>query len=147
MKIFKVPNTEGVIEEGKKTPTKFRNIKLHPVGITFPIDIYTQKNHPSVGGDALKGLAAKISAQYDFTDETADLLLEDDAAMTYVDEADSEMKFHTLQERKEAFHAIASLCKVCSIDSMISNFILPLQVIFFCHILLVMHGNCCFIAI
>ncbi|KAK1578099.1 hypothetical protein Q3G72_027490 [Acer saccharum] len=130
MRIFKVPNTEGVIEEGKKTPTKFRNIKLHPVGITFPIEIYTKNNQPSVGQDALKCLATKISAQYDFTDETADLLLEDDAdnaVMTYVDEADSEMKFHTLQERKEAFHAIASLSKVCSIDSMISNFILPLQ--------------------
>ncbi|TXG71421.1 hypothetical protein EZV62_006356 [Acer yangbiense] len=105
-------------------------MNLHPVGITFPIEIYTKNNRPSVGQDALKGLATKISAQYDFTDETADLLLEDDAdnaVMTYVDEADSEMKFHTLQERKEAFHAIASLCKVCSIDSMISNFILPLQ--------------------
>ncbi|KAK3219030.1 hypothetical protein Dsin_013000 [Dipteronia sinensis] len=130
VRIFKVLNTKGVIEEGKKTPTKFRKIKLHPVGITFPIEICTDSGQPSVRGDTLKRLVAKISAQYDFTDETADLLTEDDAdnvAMTYVDEADSEMKFHTLQERREAFHAIASLCKVCSIDSLISNFILPLQ--------------------
>ncbi|KAK3189169.1 hypothetical protein Dsin_028730 [Dipteronia sinensis] len=129
VRIFKVPNTEGVIEEGKKTPSKFRNIKLHPVGITCPTEIYTPGGLHSVSGYALKILAAKISAQYDFTDETADLLLEDDAdnaAMTYVDEADSEMKFHTLQQR-EAFHAIASLCKARSIDSLISNFILRLQ--------------------
>ncbi|KAK4858277.1 hypothetical protein QYF36_013729 [Acer negundo] len=130
VRIFKVPNTEGVIEVGKKTPTKLRNIKLHPVGITFPTEIYTPGGLRSVSGYALKILAEKISAQYDFTDETADLLLEDDAdnaAMTYVDEADYEMKFHTLQERREAFHAIASLCKICSIDSLISNFIIPLQ--------------------
>ncbi|KAK4851578.1 hypothetical protein QYF36_016504 [Acer negundo] len=98
VKIFKVPNTEGVIEK--------------------------------VSGVALKSLAAKISAQYDFADETSDLLLEDDAdnaPSSIVEEADSEMKFGTLQERREAFHAIASLCKVCSIDSLISNFILPLQ--------------------
>ncbi|TXG48457.1 hypothetical protein EZV62_027751 [Acer yangbiense] len=103
---------------------------LHPVGITFPTEIYTPGGLRSVSGYALKILAAKISAQYDFTDETADLLLEDDAdnaAMTYVDEADYEMKFYTLQERREAFHAIASLCKICSIDSLISNFIIPLQ--------------------
>ncbi|KAK3220705.1 hypothetical protein Dsin_014675 [Dipteronia sinensis] len=130
VRIFKVPNTEGVIEEGKKTLTKFHNIKLRPVGITFPIEVCKARRLPSVKVDTLKRLVAKISAQYDFTDETADLLLEDDAdnvAMTYVDEADSEMKFHTLQERREACHAIASLCKVRSIDSLISNFILPLQ--------------------
>ncbi|KAK2654498.1 hypothetical protein Ddye_014354 [Dipteronia dyeriana] len=130
VRIFKVPNTEGVIEEGKKTPTKFRNIKLHPVGITFPIEICTNSGLPSVKGDTLKRLLAKISARYDFSDETANLLINDDAdniAMTYVNEADSEMKFHTLQERREAYHAIASLCKVRSINSLISNFILPLQ--------------------
>ncbi|TXG67766.1 hypothetical protein EZV62_009041 [Acer yangbiense] len=90
----------------------------------------TDNGSPSVSGVALKSLGAKISAQYDFAEETSDLLLEDDAdnaAKGYVDEADSEMKFHTLQERREAFHAIDSLCKVCSIDSLISNFILPLQ--------------------
>ncbi|KAK2639601.1 hypothetical protein Ddye_027396 [Dipteronia dyeriana] len=130
VRTFKVPNTEGVIEAGKKTPTKYRNIKLHSVGIQFPTEIFTPNGLPSVSGDALKSLATKISAQYDFADETSDLLLEDvvdNAAAGYVDEADSEMKFHTLQERREAFHAIASLCKVCSIDSLISNFILPLQ--------------------
>ncbi|KAK1583423.1 hypothetical protein Q3G72_023630 [Acer saccharum] len=130
VRIFKVPNTEGVIEEGKKTPTKYRNIKLCSIGITFPTEILTPNGSPSVSGVALKSLAAKISAQYDFADETSDLLLEDDAdsaPTSTVDEADSEMKFGTLQERREAFHAIASLCKVCSIDSLISNFILPLQ--------------------
>ncbi|KAK2635129.1 hypothetical protein Ddye_029921 [Dipteronia dyeriana] len=130
VRIFKVPYTEGVIEEGNKTPTKFRNIKLHPVGIRFPTEIYTPGGLHSVSSDALNILAAKISAQYDFTDETADVLFEDDAdnaEMTYIDEADSEMKFHTLQERREAFDTIASFCKVRSIDSLISNFILPLQ--------------------
>ncbi|KAK2654503.1 hypothetical protein Ddye_014359 [Dipteronia dyeriana] len=68
VRIFKVLNTEGVIEEGKKTPTKFRKIKLHPAGITFPIDICTASGQPSVKGDTLKRLAAKISTQYDFTD-------------------------------------------------------------------------------
>ncbi|KAL5735994.1 hypothetical protein ACOSQ2_030782 [Xanthoceras sorbifolium] len=137
-KIIKVPNTEGVIEEGKKTPTKYRNIKLHCIDVKFPVEIYTASGWPSVSGDALKSLAAKISAQYDFADEDPDLFLDDDAgdaADTMTDGAcnaknDSEksfLNFRTLQERREAFHAIASLCKVCSIDSLISNFILPLQ--------------------
>lgn len=125
-----------MIEEGKKKPTKYRNIKLHRVSIEFPTEMYTPSGAPSVSGDALKNLAAKISAHYDFTDDTPDLLMEDDVENdeeTYVEESDFPIRFPTLQERREAFHAINSLCEICSIDSLISNFILPLQVIFFRH--------------
>lgn len=38
--------------------------------------------------------------------------------------------FSSLEEGIGACHAIASLCEVCTVDSLISNFILPLQVIF-----------------
>ena len=38
--------------------------------------------------------------------------------------------FENEAKGKEACHAIAALCEVCAIDSLISNFILPLHVIY-----------------
>ncbi|KAJ0047141.1 hypothetical protein Pint_04191 [Pistacia integerrima] len=99
--------------------------------------MYTATGWPSVSGDALKTLAGNISAQYDFVDESNDLLLDDNAenaAETGADEESEAIKtlaqektFATEEEARDACHAIASLCEVCSIDSLISNFILPLQ--------------------
>ncbi|XP_024033138.1 DNA polymerase I A, chloroplastic/mitochondrial isoform X2 [Citrus clementina] len=128
-RIFKVPNTEGVIAEGKKTPSKFRNITLRSIGVDLPTEIYTATGWPSVGGDALKTLARNISAEYDCVDGAHDL---DDSGCTEETEykgavASNNKIFATEQEAREACDAISALCEVCSIDSLISNFILPLQ--------------------
>lgn len=139
---FKVPNSEKVIEEGKKTPSKFRNITLHCIkGKPFSTEIYTASGWPSVGVDALKILAGKVSAEFD--DITDDLcshnevdndfeMMPHEESKGHMSDNDTALKeFKSLEESKEACHAIAALCEVCSIDTLISNFILPLQVKFF----------------
>lgn len=155
-KLFKIPNVDKVIEEGKKAPTKFRNIKLHRISDSLlSTDMFTTSGWPSVSGDALKALAGKVSAEYDFMEDFADISVEDiaeydDVATTELLDQTSETQksktdvetdtsaygtafvpFGGGERGKEACHAIASLCEVCSIDSLISNFILPLQVLFF----------------
>lgn len=146
-KLFKIPNIDKVIEEGKKAPTKFRNIKLHRISDTpISTETYTASGWPSVSGVTLKTLAGKVSAEYDFMEDVTDTSAEedDDAAAAAVDQASEAQKSKTDvdtsaygtayaafgggERGKEACHAIASLCEVCSIDSLISNFILPLQV-------------------
>ncbi|KAL0743082.1 hypothetical protein Bca4012_084595 [Brassica carinata] len=149
-KLFKVPNVDNVIEEGKKRATKFRNIKLHRISDSpLPAEKFTPSGWPSVSGDTLKALAGKVSAAYDFTEVAADNSLEenigDEEFMSLPDEISETQNSETSVESdtsafgtafdafgggesgKEACHAIASLCEVCSIDSLISNFILPLQ--------------------
>ncbi|KAK9269005.1 hypothetical protein L1049_000773 [Liquidambar formosana] len=143
---FKIPNVDRVIEEGKKTPTKFRNITLCSVGVEMPTEIYTATGWPSVSGDALKTLAGKVSAECDFTDDALELHSDDDVQNETMTDEVSIAQEQTVSEDidtsaygtayaafgggqtgREACHAIAALCEVCSIDSLISNFILPLQ--------------------
>ncbi|XP_018491979.1 DNA polymerase I B, chloroplastic/mitochondrial [Raphanus sativus] len=147
-KLFKVPNVDNVIEEGKKRATKFRNIKLHRISDNpLPTEKFTASGWPSVSGDTLKALAGKVSAAYDFTEVAADdnsleENIGDEESMSLPDEilepqtsVESDTSafgtafdaFGGGESGKEACHAIASLCEVCSIDSLISNFILPLQ--------------------
>ncbi|XWS11201.1 hypothetical protein CRYUN_Cryun38cG0063800 [Craigia yunnanensis] len=130
-KTFKVPNVDKVIEEGKKAPTKFRSIKLCSLGVKLPAEIYTATGWPSVCGNALKTLAGKVSAEYDFTDDANDGDIYDSPeTMTDIDTSAYGTAFAAFDDEekgREACHAIASLCEVCSIDSLISNFILPLQ--------------------
>lgn len=123
-----------MIEEGKKTPSKYRNIQLTKIGGELPTEMYTASGWPSVSGDALKLLAGNISAEYDWTEETDETVVVDDggkAAKAMTSKYGTAYEaFGGGKEGKEACHAIASLCEVCSIDSLISNFILPLQVNF-----------------
>lgn len=117
---------------------------------------FTASGWPSVNGDTLKTLAGKVSAEYDFMENVLDISIEetsedddDDDASTQPPNQTSKTKnsktdvetdtsaygtayvaFGGGERGKEACHAIASLCEVCSIDSLISNFILPLQVCF-----------------
>lgn len=148
-KTFKLPNTENVIEEGKKTPSKYRNITLCSLGKTMETDMYTASGWPSVSGDALKALAGKVSADhiYLMDDEDghsdsdveislgetpkadkgsakADIVSDDIDVSAY---GTAYQAFGGGKEGRDACHAIAALCEVCSIDSLISNFILPLQ--------------------
>ncbi|KAK9671221.1 hypothetical protein RND81_12G014200 [Saponaria officinalis] len=132
-KKFKIPNVDNVIEEGKKVPKKFRDITLHKIGSQLQTDLYTASGWPSVSGDALKALAGKVSAEYDFSGEASDLQEMDDPQKSSKKDVDisaygtAYAAFHGGQEGMEACHAIAALCEMCSIDSLISNFILPLQ--------------------
>lgn len=125
-----------MIIEGKKAPTKFRDIKLNSVGYNLPTEMYTASGWPSVSGDALKALAGKVSAEYDFID--LDLVDEDgNPSQCEIEPVEIDNSaygtafaaFPTEEEGRDACHAIAALCEVSSIDSLISNFILPLQVI------------------
>lgn len=142
-KTFRVPNIDGVIEEGKNTASKFRNITLHNIVSNLPAEIYTASGWPSVGGDALKILSGKVSSEFHFVDddqedvgdacETVDaeyLGAQEDRSEVDTSAYGTAFKAFEKEEKgkgKEACHAIAALCQVCSIDSLISNFILPLQ--------------------
>ncbi|XP_047970540.1 DNA polymerase I B, chloroplastic/mitochondrial-like [Salvia hispanica] len=141
-KEFKVPNVDNIIEEGKKKATKFRKIVLSkPEGVNMVADKFTPSGWPSVSGDALKTLAGKVSADFDFLDEEdEEELPEEENQISSMDNGapqsvDRDISaygtaysaFGGGQAGIEACHAIAALCEVCSIDSLISNFILPLQ--------------------
>lgn len=142
-KEFKVPNVDKVIEEGKKAPTKFRKIHLHRICDPINTEIFTASGWPSVSGDALKALAGKISADFDIFDEVDgnaeevpetsvdETLATNNEALSQNPEVSAYgTAYHAFgggQKGIEACHAIAALCEVCSIDSLISNFILPLQ--------------------
>ncbi|GAB4824725.1 hypothetical protein Ancab_007590 [Ancistrocladus abbreviatus] len=131
VKTFRVPNHENVIEEGKKSPMKYRNITLHKIGSDIQTDMYTTTGWPSVSGDVLKILAGKVSAEYDFGDDTSELQSFDNSKAEELFDSSAYgtayAAFGMGKEGREACHAIAALCEVCSIDSLISNFILPLQ--------------------
>ncbi|KAL0311032.1 UNVERIFIED_CONTAM: DNA polymerase I A, chloroplastic/mitochondrial [Sesamum angustifolium] len=139
-KDFKVPNVDNIIEEGKKSATKYRKIILRkPDGVNIETDKYTASGWPSVSGDVLKSLAGKVSADFDFLDEDNDEELPENVTYKSSDKNTAGLGIDTSaygaaysafgggQAGIEACHAIAALCEVCSIDSLISNFILPLQ--------------------
>ncbi|GLU23615.1 hypothetical protein SLE2022_396070 [Rubroshorea leprosula] len=130
-RIFKVPNVDKVIEEGKKSPTKYRSIKLCSLGYVLPAEKFTASGLPSVSGDALKILAGKVSVEYNFADDACDEASNAEGPpIDDVNTSDYGMAYEAFgggEKGKRACHAIASLCEVCSIDSLISNFILPLQ--------------------
>ncbi|KAK4484833.1 hypothetical protein RD792_007432 [Penstemon davidsonii] len=141
-KEFRIPNTENIVEEGKKNPTKFRKITLRkPDGVDImTTDKYTASGWPSVGGDTLRHLAGKVSADFDFLDDIDEEVPEnvngkafEDSVATLSEDPDTSSygaaysAFGGGQTGIAACHAIAALCEVCSIDSLISNFILPLQ--------------------
>ncbi|KZV33486.1 DNA polymerase I B, chloroplastic/mitochondrial-like [Dorcoceras hygrometricum] len=141
-KEFRVPNIDNIIEEGKKSPTKYCKITLRkPDGVDIETDKYTASGWPSVSGDVLKNLAGKVSAEFDFVDEDIDEELTETATKRLSEENETPPSedrdtsaygaayaaFGGGQAGIEACHAIAALCEVCSIDSLISNFILPLQ--------------------
>ncbi|KAH1239493.1 DNA polymerase I A, chloroplastic/mitochondrial [Glycine max] len=136
-RVFKIPNVDKVIKEGKKAPTKLRDIKLNSIGYNLNVDMYTPSGWPSVSGDVLKVLAGKVSAEYDFYEACNMDLDDEDGNPSQSEFLPVEIDkstygtafscFPTEEEGRDACHAIAALCEVCSIDSLISNFILPLQ--------------------
>ncbi|KAF8660159.1 hypothetical protein HU200_057723 [Digitaria exilis] len=131
-KAIKVPNDETAVEEGKKVP-KYRTIELFSIVEDLKTDIFTASGWPSVSGDALRNLAGKVPS--DLVYMTDDVNADECSSDSEISDCDLEdASYGTAYEAfgggkkgKEACHAIAALCEICSIDSLISNFILPLQ--------------------
>lgn len=130
-KKYKIPNVDNVIEDGKKTATKFRNIELEKIALQeIKAEVYTASGWPSMSGIALKTLAGQASAEYDFTDNDDEMVDNEEDDVTCRSNSVYGTAYDAFgggSKGAEACHAIAALCEVCSIDSLISNFILPLQ--------------------
>ncbi|XP_064981504.1 DNA polymerase I A, chloroplastic isoform X2 [Musa acuminata AAA Group] len=142
-KSFKVPNTENVIEDGRKSPSKYRTIVLNKICEELQTDMYTDSGLPSVCGDALKVFAGKVSNNQNFLIDDASYQSGSDEEVNVDHDSTKETEmshdkdisdygtaykaFGEGKEGRAACQAIAALCDVCSIDSLISNFILPLQ--------------------
>jgi DNA polymerase I len=122
-----VLNMEPEIEDGNGKPTKFRTITLRKIGEgTLSTDIYTPSGCPSVSADALKVLAGKIPSEMIYGEANGDT----EDILDKVKYGTAYDAFGGAEEGKEACIAIAALCEICSIDSLLSNFIRPLQVSF-----------------
>ncbi|CAH9050549.1 unnamed protein product [Cuscuta epithymum] len=140
-KDFKILNALNIIKEGKKVPSKYNKITLYKIGDHIEVDVHTASGWPSVSGDALKALAGKISADFqtttgsDYSEEDGSISDNDEPYVVNEEAPCEEISgygtaykaFGGGKEGIEACHAIASLIQVCSINSLISNFIIPLQ--------------------
>eukprot|EP00252_Welwitschia_mirabilis_P006943 TRINITY_DN178_c0_g1_i2.p1 TRINITY_DN178_c0_g1~~TRINITY_DN178_c0_g1_i2.p1 ORF type:complete len:981 (+),score=220.02 TRINITY_DN178_c0_g1_i2:668-3610(+) len=148
-RIFKVPNVEKIIKDGKKAPTKYRDIRLRCVPYELKVDCYTMSGRPAVSLAALKSLAGKVTVDFENLmnedeNELLDLVGDDHGLtsegpkvgnkITGSEEEIDESIFGTAYEAfgkgqrgREACYAIAALCEVSAIDTLISNFIRPLQ--------------------
>ncbi|KAM0845342.1 hypothetical protein ACQ4PT_056439 [Festuca glaucescens] len=130
---LKVPNDDNTATKGKKAP-KYRTIELFSIVEDLEPEIFTASGWPSVSGDALRNLAGKLKTDLAYTMEDA----QDDEYVSdsenFEDDVEDITAYGTAYKAfgggnkgKEACYAIAALCEICSIDSLISNFILPLQ--------------------
>uniref|UniRef100_A0A0E0MPY5 DNA-directed DNA polymerase n=1 Tax=Oryza punctata TaxID=4537 RepID=A0A0E0MPY5_ORYPU len=129
-KTFKVLNEENVATEGKKM-SKYRTIELCSIVEDLKTDLCTGNGWPQVSVDALKSLAGEIPTKYIYT---TDDIQEDDEDTSGSENPDGDSSYGTAYDAfgggkngKEACHAIAALCQICSIKLLISTFILPLQ--------------------
>ncbi|TVU23027.1 hypothetical protein EJB05_32756, partial [Eragrostis curvula] len=130
-KTFKVLNEENVATEGKKT-SKYRTIELCSIVEDLKTDMFTKKKGwPQTSVNALRSLAGKIPTEHIYTMDDSQ---EDDEDTSDSENPDGDSSYGTAYEAfgggkngKEACHAIADLCQICSIGSLLSNFIRPLQ--------------------
>ncbi|XP_042394575.1 DNA polymerase I A, chloroplastic-like isoform X3 [Zingiber officinale] len=137
-KSFKVLDTVNDFEEGKKSP-KFRTILLHRIGEGLQTDVYTASGWPSVSGNALKVFAGNLNDGYkDQSGSRKDILVDQTEQISdvpYVCTTGEHIcgygsaykAFGGGKEGREACTAIADLYDAGSIDSLISNYLLPLQ--------------------
>lgn len=145
-----MPNVDNVIEEGKKSPLKFRTITLTKIGDKMQAECFTKSGWPSVSGDALKSFAGNVSAhetilqEDEFQTNDIENNSDDDAISEEGETGNPTVNFEDNKadsvygtaykafgggkKGRDACHAIAALREISSIDSLISNFILPLQV-------------------
>ncbi|TMW57836.1 hypothetical protein Poli38472_014439 [Pythium oligandrum] len=103
---FEVENTEGVIKEGKQKALKKRNITIRGLGI--PPTQFTASGLPAASADVLKELAG-----------------DPDATPPRYGRAYEH--FQDKEEGAAACVALKALYDISSINTMLNNFILPLQ--------------------
>ncbi|CAM0901895.1 unnamed protein product [Alopecurus aequalis] len=129
---LKVLNDDTTVTKGKKAP-KYRTIELFSIVEGLEPEIFTASGWPSVSGDALRILAGKLKTDlvYKVEDTKDDVYVSDSETEDDVEDitayGTAYKAFGGGKKGKEACYAIAALCEICSIDSLISNFILPLQ--------------------
>ncbi|KNC55035.1 DNA polymerase A [Thecamonas trahens ATCC 50062] len=123
---FKILNTEGIILEGKKKPLKHRELAIAGLGMS-PLET-TDAGWPSVSSAVVSALAGKI------VDPTLD-----DASVNSYGAAYEQVEAAagaTGEERPfaasatpghDACVALDALANVTAIDTLLSNFIIPLQ--------------------
>ncbi|RAL44098.1 hypothetical protein DM860_015019 [Cuscuta australis] len=135
-------NTENISKEDKKAP-KFHKITLHKIGDRIETALYTASGWPSVSGDALRALAGKVSSDFQITcgadenEEEESVSSKDESFVANTEAFYTELDatgygtaykaFGGGEDGIEACYAISSLCHICSINYLISNFIIPLQ--------------------
>ena len=146
-RVFDIENIDGYIEPGRegKPPKKKRPITI--IGQGMPPLKYTGAGWPSVNGEVLRTLAGDVSAP--LVNERLEAAA--DAPATLVEEsarygpayeffAERSRRAFASQTTNEfeiekqshaagvaACRAIDALCQISSIDTMLSNFIVPLQ--------------------
>ncbi|KAG6502896.1 hypothetical protein ZIOFF_035185 [Zingiber officinale] len=139
-KLFKVLNTEKIFEEGKKAPLKYRTIHLHMIYEGLQTDMYTASGFLSLSVDALKVFAGNIPSNqiYRINNACNDEYVTEEGIMddhklsdTGTDYEDCSYgtafeAFGGGNKGREACEAIATLCETSAIDSLITNFIIPL---------------------
>ena len=108
---FKVENIEGIVQEGKKKPNKYRQMKIK--GLGMPAINYTATGIPATSAAVLKQLAGNNPS--------------DDVNPSY---GAAYEFFGGGQKGKDACKAIESLLQISAVDTMIGTFIKPLQEFF-----------------
>ncbi|XP_024528617.1 DNA polymerase I A, chloroplastic/mitochondrial [Selaginella moellendorffii] len=138
---FKVPNSDNYLEPGAKTVKKYRSISLEGIDVQLPVETFTPSGWPAVSGAVLKSLAGNVVTDYDEEEDEAEFSPEASTFITSggVEGTDGDKSedlsaygkaygaFGGGEEGKKACMAIAALCELSSIDTLISNFIQPLQ--------------------
>lgn len=113
---FKIANTEGLVEPGKKKALKQRELTITGLGI--PASEHTELGWPSVSADAVRSLAGKIRVR-ERVDEKANAY---GSVFGF---------FKSARHSAEAGHAAAialdALANANAIDTLLSSFIRPLQ--------------------
>ncbi|QDZ19172.1 DNA polymerase I [Chloropicon primus] len=130
VRVFKVPNETGFIEEGKKKPKKNIDIELHglwgkDVRSPLPVEHTTPSGWPGANTPMLRGLAGTQGVAKKLLRENTSDLSEKEAKELGLGTAYT--AFGGGREGLRACAAMDALCDVAAIDTLLSNFIIPLQ--------------------
>jgi len=132
VRIFKVPNETGFIEEGKKKPLKNINIELHGLWgrdtpSPLPVEHTTPSGWPGANTPMLRILAGAPGVAQKLLGEAEEGLAFSNAEATSKGLGKAYEAFGGGREGVRACAAMDALCDVAAIDTLLSNFIIPLQ--------------------